>query len=93
MQVLVQNAERNYKSIIPLSSKGGVQMNDTTVYFGDFELIIDHPLCNKGLLSGSNDNKGSMRRILQSHLSAIKEGHRLLTDAKGSACSGCCRGC
>ena len=58
MQVVVQDAEGNDKNIIPLSSKGDAQMNVTTVSFGDFELILDHPLCNKGLVSGSHDNKG-----------------------------------
>ena len=58
MQVVVQDAEGNDKNVIPLSSKGDAQMNVTTVSFGDFELILDHPLCNKGLVSGSNDNKG-----------------------------------
>ena len=60
VQFIFQYLEGNDKKIILLSSKGDTQMNDTTVSFGDLELIIGHNLCKKGLLSGYNKNKGSI---------------------------------
>ena len=47
-------------------------MNDTKVFFGNSELILGHPLWNKGLVFVSNDNKGSMRCLFQSNMSAIR---------------------
>ena len=47
-------------------------MNDTTVSIGDFELILAHPIYNKGHLPGTDDNKGSMSCFFEYHMSAIR---------------------
>ena len=72
VKVIVQYAEGNYNKISPLYSNGNAQVNDTTVYFGDFGLIIGHPIYNKGYLPGTEEIKGSMSCLFHYHMSAIK---------------------